>query len=87
MANTWPTWIQKPEHVAEAADWVRWKTQDRVRVVIALGANSVAVAKARDLESEDAITLLMEAQETIARTLREIQERKVTHAHARLPDR
>lgn len=87
MADTWPKWLEKAEHVAQAADWVRWKSQDRVRVVIALGATSVAVAKARDIDPEIAISLLEEAQETIARALRDVHDRRLTNGHSRLPDR
>lgn len=85
MADTWPQWLEKADHVAQAADWVRWKTQNRVKLVIVLGPGSVAVAKARELDAEDAIAQLQEAQDTIARALRDIHARRVTNGHARLP--
>ena len=49
MAVTWPKWIQSSEHVAEAVDWVRWKTEGRAKMVLAVGANSIAVAKNREV--------------------------------------
>lgn len=87
MAVTWPKWISSSEHVAEAADWVRWKTEGRAKIVLAVGANSIAVAKNRDLDAEDAIVILADLQEQIARALRELDSRRVTHLAMAAPPR
>ena len=87
MAETWPQWIDSPTHVAEAADWVRWKTQGRVKLVIAIGANSVAVAKGREMDAEDAIAVLADIQDQIAQAIRELQTKKQTHGYRRLAER
>jgi hypothetical protein len=87
MAETWPQWLESPKHIAEAADWVRWKTQGRVRLVVAVGANSIAVAKDREMDAEDAIVVLMDIQDQIAQALRQLDEKKQTHDYRRLPDR
>lgn len=79
MAETWPQWIESGEHVAQAADWIRWKTQGRARIVIAVGTNSVAIAKPRELDAEDAIAILEDVQNEIARALRELDSRRITH--------
>lgn len=87
MADTWPQWISSGKHVAEAADWIRWKTQNRVKIVVAIGAHSVAVAKARELDPEDALAILQDCQDTIARAMREIHIQKLTHGHKLIPPR
>lgn len=87
MAETWPKRITSAKHVAEAADWVRWKTEDRVKIVIAVGANSVAVAKSRTMDAEDAIAILTDIQEQIAKGLRQLQETNQTHTAIQLPER
>lgn len=87
MADTWPQWIRSGKHVAEAADWIRWKTQERVKIVIAIGASGVAVAKPRDLDPEDALAILQDCQDTIARAMREIHTRRVTHGVKSIPPR
>jgi hypothetical protein len=87
MAQTWPQWIDKPEHVAEASDWVRWKTQGRVKLVISVGNNTIAVAKNRELDAEDAIAILSDLQDQIAQALRDVDRAKQTHGYRRLAER
>lgn len=79
MAETWPQWLVSGEHIAQAIDWVRWKSQDRAKITIAIGAQGVAVAKPRELDAEDAIVILTDVLEQINRALRELDERRVTH--------
>jgi hypothetical protein len=80
MPDTWPTWISSSKHVAEAVDWVRWKTQGRAKLVIAIGANSISVAKNRELDPEDAIAILGDLQDQIAKAIRAISSAGLTHA-------
>ena len=87
MPETWPQWIESPKHVAEAADWVRWKTQGRVMLVIAVGVNSVAVAKNRELSAEDATAILLDIESEISKALKELDETKQTHQSRRLGER
>jgi prefoldin subunit 5 len=87
VAETWPDPIVKSEHVAQAIDWVRHRTRDRIRLLVAVGANSIAVAKPRDVDAEDAISFLADLQEDIARAIREMQQKRLTHISIRLPDR
>lgn len=89
MASTWPQWVEKPEQVAELVDWVRWKTQDRAKIVIAIGTHTVAVAKGRQLDPENAIAMLEDLQDVIAQTIRQMQApgQNVTHLSQRIPER
>jgi hypothetical protein len=87
MSDTWPQWIERPQHVAEAADWVRWKTQGRAKIVIAVGSRSVAVAKNRELDAEDAIAILSEIQDSIAQALRQLDAHRQTHGAQPLAER
>lgn len=72
MPDTWPKWISSSKHVAEAVDWVRWKTQGRAKLVIAIGVNSISVAKNIELDPEDAIAILTDLQEQLAQAIRSL---------------
>ena len=54
MSETWPNPIQSTKHVKEAIDWVRHRTQDRVRLIIAVGVNGLAISIAKALHQLDA---------------------------------
>jgi hypothetical protein len=85
--ETWPQWLTSAKHIAQAADWVRWKTQDRARIVIAVGANSIAVAKSRQIDAEDAVAILADLQDQIARALRHLDLEKATHTSVLIQER
>jgi hypothetical protein len=85
MAQTWPDPITKASHVAEAIDWVRHRTRNRIKLVIAIGATSVAVAKPREVDAEDAIAMLADLQDAIGRAIRAL--RGQTHIAIRLPEK
>lgn len=87
MAETWPTWISSSKHVAEAVDWVRWKTQGRAKLVIAIGANSLSIAKNRELDPEDAIAILGDIQEQIFQAIRDLQRTGSTHLSTQIRQR
>jgi hypothetical protein len=53
--------------------------------VIAIGATSVAVAKPREVDAEDAIAMLADLQDAIARAIRGL--RGQTHIAIRLPEK
>lgn len=83
MAETWPAVLTSSEHVGQALDWVRWKTQGKVMLVIAIGPNSIAIAKDRELRAIDAVEILENEAKTIAEILGQLDQRKVTHAAKR----
>jgi len=85
MAETWPDPITSSKHVAEAIDWVRHRTRDRVRLIVAIGLNSIAVAKPREVDAEDAIAILNDLQDEIAQAIRQIKNQ--THTAMPLPER
>lgn len=87
MAETWPKWLDNPRHIAEGIDWIRWKSQDRAKIVLAIGANALAVAKPRELDAEDAIAILSDLQDQIARALRQLDEQRQTHLYTALTPR
>lgn len=87
MAETWPDPITSSKHVAEAIDWVRHRTRDRIRLVVAIGKTSVAVAKPREVDPEDAIAFLLDVQDAIARAIRELGQKNITHISIPLQDR
>lgn len=87
MAETWPDPIVSGKHVAEAIDWVRHRTRGRIKLLVAIGPNSVAVAKPREVDAEDAILFLQDLQDQIAHAIRELDEKRWTHMAMKLPDR
>lgn len=87
MAGTWGEHITSGKHVAEAIDWVRHKSQDRIKLVVAIGSNSVAVAKPRKVDAEDAISFLMDLQDAIAQAIRQLDATRQTHTTIQLHER
>lgn len=87
MAETWPQWLENPQHIAQGIDWIRWKSQDRAKIVVAIGANAVAVAKPRNLAAEDAIAILEDVQAQIAQALRQLDKERQTHLAMELTPR
>lgn len=71
--DTWPKVVTSSKHVGQMLEWVRWKTGGKVQVVVAIGANSVAVAKDEAMTAEDLIAALQTEQDTIADVLRYLQ--------------
>ena len=75
--------------VASGLQWVRWKTQggrsqDRpgALLLLAIGANSVSASMDLKMDAEDAIAILTEEMDTIAKLLRYMQETRKTHHYA-----
>lgn len=87
MADTWPERLTNGEHVGQALDWVRWKTEGRALMMVAIGVNSVVVAKDRNLNAEDAIELLTKELDVIARLVRDLHASKKTHGAKARPQR
>lgn len=87
MPETWPDPITKSEHVAQAIDWVRHRTRDRIKLIIAIGTNSVAVAKPREIDAEDAIAFLGDLQDAIASAIRKLGATRTTHTSIRLREK
>lgn len=81
--ETWPQWLTLPRHVAQAADYIRWKTQGRVMLVVMIGPGSVAMAKDRDLKPKDAIEILESEIERLRALAGELELTKQTHGFAR----
>jgi len=72
MAETWPDPISSSAHVAQAIDWVRHRTRNRIRLIIAIGTNSLAISKPKEVDPEDAIAILMDLQDSIAKAIRQL---------------
>ena len=85
-ARKWPDKLTSSKHVAEALNWISWRTQGNSLLIVAIGKNSVAVARHPDLAVEDAISLLELEADTIARLLRDLKSKEAYGSAAR-PDR
>lgn len=70
--DTWPVKISSPRHTGQLLEWVRWKTENRIMLVIAIGGNSIAISKDENLKAEDAVAMLTDEMETIALAIRQI---------------
>jgi hypothetical protein len=84
--DTWPTVVTKSSHVGQMLEWVQWKTGGKVQLVVAIGANSVAVAKGETLGAEEAIKTLQTELDTISEVLRYLQATKKPSAAKMRPD-
>lgn len=80
--------------VASALQWVRWKTQggrEQSRpgalLLLAIGPNSISASMDLKLDAEDAIAMLADELETIAKLLRFMKETQKTHHHIARPNR
>lgn len=82
----WPNEFKTSRDVASGLNWLRWKTADRAQILIAIGRNSVAVAKAPACDPEDAIEMLQTELDTITRLIRELGSGRRTHAAVPRPD-
>ena len=87
MAETWPNPITQTKHVKDAIDWVRHRTGDRVRLIIAVGVNGLAIAKPQDVQAEDAIAFLKDLEAPIAKALRQLDRQGGTSIATALPER
>ena len=87
MSETWPNPIKSTHHVSQAIDWVRHRTGDRTRLIVAIGATGLAVSKPRDMDAEDAIAVLADLQDAIAQAVRQLDQSKQTHTAIALKDR
>jgi hypothetical protein len=68
--DTWPREVTSSKHVGQVLEYVRWKTGGRVQLVVAIGPNSVAVAKDEKIPAEDLIKALETELDTIREVLR-----------------
>lgn len=84
-ANTsaWPKWLTTSELVAQALNWLRWRTKENALLLLAIGINSIAVSVDPHLDPEDAIALLELEQDTIATLIRRLKEQRRPHGSAR----
>ena len=85
--DTWPTPVTSSKHTGQLLDWVRWKTGRKALIVLAIGVNSVVVAKDDQLDEEDAIATLETERDTIEELLRYLGQTKKTHAAKLRPNR
>lgn len=84
--DTWPTPVSSSKHTGQMLDWIRWKTGRKALVVVAIGVNSVVVAKDPDLSSKDAIEALQTERDLIDKLLNHLTADR-THAAAMRPNR
>jgi hypothetical protein len=84
--DTWPAVVSNSKHVAQMLEWLRWKTGGKVQLVIAIGANSVAVARDDRMRAEDLIETLRVEQDTIAELLRYLQATNLPSGAKMRPD-
>ena len=84
--DTWPKVVSSSKHVAQMLEWLRWKTAGKVQLVIAIGANSVAVARDDRIPVEDLIKSLRAEQDTIADLLHYLQATNMPSGAKMRPD-
>jgi hypothetical protein len=82
----WPNTFETSRDVAEALNWIIWKTGGKAQLIIALGPNSISAAINERMDAEEAIAALEAEQDTIARLIRYLRDSKKTHWYAARPD-
>jgi hypothetical protein len=70
--DRWPEKIVTAEHTAQLCDYVVKKTDKRVMLVIAIGAQAVAVAKDQNLDPEAALAILEDTRQLVDDLIRSI---------------
>lgn len=80
--------------MASGLQWARWKSQGGreqsrpgAMLLLAFGANSISASMDLKLDPEDAIAMLEEELDTIARLLRYLKETQKTHHYIARPNR
>jgi len=84
--DTWPAVVSNSKHVAQMLEWLRWKTGGKVQLVIAIGANSVAVARDDSMPVAELIKALRTEQDTIADLLNYLQATNLPSGAKMRPD-
>lgn len=85
MADKWPEKLTTSKQVADALNWLRWRSNGAALFMIAIGRNSIAIARAEDLTAEDAIAVLQDEIDTMSRLLRILAEQGKTHGSISRP--
>jgi hypothetical protein len=85
--SEWPQWLTTPHLVAQALNWLRWRTRESALLIVAIGVNSIAIAKDPKLDPEDAISLLELEQDTIAQLLRRLKDQRNAYGSQQRPQR
>lgn len=78
--------VSSSKHVAQMLEWLRWKTGGKVQLVIAIGANSVAVARDDRMPVADLIKALRTEQDTIKELLNYLQATNAPSGARMRPD-
>lgn len=86
MAETekWPEFLTTSKQVADALNWLRWRTKGSGLIFIAIGVNSVSIARDPALAVEDAIETVSLEIDTIARLIRALEKAK-PNTHGSVP--
>ena len=84
--DTWPTVVSSSKHVGQMLEWLRWKTGGKVQLVIAIGANSIAVARDDRIPVAELIKALRIEQDTIADLLNYLQSTNLPSGAKMRPD-
>jgi hypothetical protein len=79
--------LTTPHLVAQALNWLRWRTRESALLIVAIGVNSIAIAKDPKLDPEDAIALLELEQDTIAELLRRLMDQRNAYGSKQRPQR
>jgi hypothetical protein len=79
--------LTTPHLVAQALNWLRWRTRESALLIVAIGVNSIAIAKDPKLDPEDAISLLELEQDTIAQLLRRLKDQRNAYGSQQRPQR
>jgi hypothetical protein len=84
MATTKPPErFESATKVAQAANWVRWKTGDECLFVLVMGTNTIALSVDPKLGAPDTISLLMEERRRIDALIRQIHARNHLYGYLR----
>jgi hypothetical protein len=72
----WPDKLRSGPEIASALNWIRWRTEGRAMVVIAIGTNGIAIAKDQAMNSVDALELLRGELQNIAAAIATLDRNK-----------
>lgn len=88
MPKPWSEHIKSSKEVADALNWLRWRTKGAGLIFVAIGVNSVSASIDPELEPEDAVNVLSLEVDTIAALIRALPNHTPkTHGSMQRPPR
>lgn len=62
--------------IADALEWLRWRSEGKAKLLIAIGDNGIAFSKHPDLKAEDAIHFIEEELASLKQGLQQLDATK-----------